>query len=103
MKGLGDLMKQAQRMKAEMDRIQAEVAAKTVEGSAGGGMVTVVANGKCEILSVRIDPEVARSEDLEMLQDLVMAAANDALRKARELLAQEVSRVAGGLGLPGLF
>lgn len=90
-------------MKAEMDRIQAEVAAKTVEGSAGGGMVTVVANGKCEILSVRIDPEVARGEDLEMLQDLVMAAANDALRKARELLAQEVSRVAGGLGLPGLF
>lgn len=103
MKGLGDLMKQAQRMKAEMDRIQAEVAAKTVEGSAGGGMVTVVANGKCEILSVRIDPEVARGEDLEMLLDLVMAAANDALRKARELLAQEVSRVAGGLGLPGLF
>jgi hypothetical protein len=103
MKDLGDLMKQAQRMKAEMDRIQAEVAAKTVEGSAGGGMVTVVANGKCEILSVRIDPEVARGEDLEMLQDLVMAAANDALRKARELLAQEVSRVAGGLGLPGLF
>jgi DNA-binding YbaB/EbfC family protein len=103
MKGLGDLMKQAQRMKAEMERIQAEVAAKTVEGSAGGGMVTVVANGKCEILSVRIDPEVARGEDLEMLQDLVMAAANDALRKARELLAQEVSRVAGGLGLPGLF
>ncbi len=103
MKDLGDLMKQAQRMKAEMDRIQAEVAAKSVEGSAGGGMVTVVANGKCEILSVRIDPEVARGEDLEMLQDLVMAAANDALRKARELLAQEVSRVAGGLGLPGLF
>jgi DNA-binding YbaB/EbfC family protein len=103
MKGLGDLMKQAQRMKAEMDRIQAEVAAKTVEGSAGGGMVTVVANGKGEILSVRIDPEVARGEDQEMLQDLVTAAANDALRKARELLAQEVSRVAGGLGLPGLF
>ncbi|MEK7204227.1 MAG: YbaB/EbfC family nucleoid-associated protein [candidate division NC10 bacterium] len=103
MKDLGDLMKQAQRMKAEMDRIQAEVAAKTVEGSAGGGMVTVVANGKGEILSVRIDPEVARGEDQEMLQDLVTAAANDALRKARELLAQEVSRVAGGLGLPGLL
>ncbi|HEX9899999.1 MAG TPA: YbaB/EbfC family nucleoid-associated protein [Candidatus Methylomirabilis sp.] len=103
MKDLGDLMKQAQRMKAEMDRIQAEVAAKTVEGSAGGGMVTVLANGKGEILSVRIDPEVARGEDQEMLQDLVTAAANDALRKARELLAQEVSRVAGGLGLPGLL
>ena len=103
MKDLGELMKQAQRMKAEMDRIQAEAATKTVEGSAGGGMVTVVANGKGEILSVRIDPEVARGEDQEMLQDLVTAAANDALRKARELLAQEVSRVAGGLGLPALF
>ncbi len=103
MKDLGDLMKQAQRMKAEMDRIQAEAATKTVEGSAGGGMVTVVANGKGEILSVRIDPEVARGEDQEMLQDLVTAAVNDALRKARELLAQEVSRVAGGLGLPGLL
>lgn len=100
MPGLGDIMKQAQKMKAEMERIQAEVAAKTVEGSAGGGMVTVLANGKGELLSVKIDPEVVRSEDLEMLQDLVLAAANEALRKARELLAQEVSRLAGGLGLP---
>lgn len=103
MTGLGDLMKQAQKMKAEMDRIQAEAATKTVEGSAGGGMVTVVANGKGELLSVKIDPEVARGEDLEMLQDLVTAAVNDALRKARELLTQEVSRLAGGLGLPGLL
>jgi DNA-binding YbaB/EbfC family protein len=103
MKNLGDIMKQAQRMKAEMDRIQAEVAARTVEGSAGGGMVTVVANGKGELLSVRIDPEVAKGEDIEMLQDLVAAAANEALRKARELLTQEVSRLAGGLNLPGLL
>ncbi|MBI4841864.1 MAG: YbaB/EbfC family nucleoid-associated protein [candidate division NC10 bacterium] len=103
MTGLGDLMKQAQKMKAEMDRIQAEVAGRTVEGSAGGGMVTAVANGKGELLSVRIDPEVVRGEDLEMLQDLVTAAANDALRKARDLLTQEISRLAGGLGLPGLL
>ena len=100
MPGLGDIMKQAQKMKAEMDRLQAEVAARTVEGSAGGGMVNVLANGKGELLSVKIDPEVLRNEDLEMLQDLVTAAVNDALRKARELLAQEVSRLAGGLGLP---
>ena len=100
MPGIGDIMKQAQKMKAEMERIQAEAAVKTVEGSAGGGMVTVVANGKGEILAVRNDPEVARGEDLEMLQDLVTAAANDALRKAREVLTQEVSRLAGGLGLP---
>jgi DNA-binding YbaB/EbfC family protein len=103
MAGLGDLMKQAQRLKAEMERLQAEAASKTVEGSAGGGMVTVVANGKGEVLSVKIDPEVARGEDLEMLQDLVTAAANDALRRARELLAQEVSRLTGGLSLPGLL
>jgi len=104
MAGIGDILKQAQKMKAEMERIQAEAAGRTVEGSAGGGMVTAVASGKGELLSLRIDPEVARGEDLEMLQDLVMAAANDALRKARELLTQEVSRLAGGLGLPpGLF
>ena len=103
MAGLGDIMKQAQRLKAEMDRLQAEAATKTVEGSAGGGMVTVVANGKGDLLSVKIDPEAARGEDLEMLQDLVVAASNDALRRARELLAQEVSRLTGGLSLPGLF
>ncbi len=102
MPGLGDILKQAQKVKAEMDRIQAEVGAKTVEGSAGGGMVTAIANGRGELVSIRIDPEAAR-EEVEMLQDLVVAATNDALRKARELLAQEMSRVAGGLGLPGLF
>ncbi len=100
MPGFGDILKQAQKVKAEMDRIQAEAAAKSVEGSAGGGMVIVVANGKGELLSTRIDPEVLRSEDREMLQDLVTAAANDALRKARELLNQELARLAGGLGLP---
>ena len=100
---LNDLMKQAQRLKAEMERIQAEAATKTVEGSAGGGMVTAVANGKGELLSVRIDPAAVREEDLDMLQDLITAAANDALRKARELLAQDVSRLTGGFGLPGLL
>ena len=103
MAGLGDLMKQAQRLKAEMERIQAEAATKTVDGSAGGGMVTAIANGKGELLSVRIDPAAVREEDLDMLQDLVTAAANDALRKARELLAQDVSRLTGGFGLPGLL
>ena len=102
MAGLVEIMKQAQKMKAEVERIQAEVGARTVEGSAGGGMVTVVANGRGELLSVRIDPEASR-EDREMLQDLMLAASNDALRKARELLAQEMGRVAGGLGLPGLL
>jgi len=97
---LNQMMKQA---KALQDKLKQQIGEIRVEATAGGGMVTVVANGKGEILSVRIDPEVARGEDQEMLQDLVTAAANDALRKARELLAQEVSRVAGGLGLPGLL
>ena len=102
MAGLGDILKNAQKIKAEMDRLQAEAAAKTVEGSAGGGMVTVIANGKGEELSVKIDPEAAK-EDVEMLQDLVMAAVNDALRKTRELLSQEISRLTGGFGIPGLM
>lgn len=103
LKGIGDLMKQAQRMQAEMERLQEAAAAKRVEGSAGGGMVTAVANGRGELLSIRIDPE-APTEDREMLQDLIVAAANDALRKARDLMSQEMSQLVGGLGLPpGLF
>jgi DNA-binding YbaB/EbfC family protein len=100
MKNLGDLVKQAQRVKAEMERIQEEVAAKRVEGTAGGGMVAVVCNGRGEVLEVKIDREVAGSDDLEMLQDLIVAATNDALRKSRELLTQEMGRLAGGLGVP---
>jgi DNA-binding YbaB/EbfC family protein len=100
MKNLGDLVKQAQRVKAEMEKIQEEAAAKRVEGTAGGGMVTVVCNGRGEVLEVKIDREVAGPDDLEMLQDLVVAAANDALRKSRDLLTQEMGRLAGGLGVP---
>lgn len=103
MVGFGEIMKQAQKMRAELERVQAEVGARTVEGTAGGGMVTAVASGRGELVSIRIDPEVARGEEPEMLQDLVVAAANDALRKARELMAQEVGKLTGGLSLPGLF
>lgn len=102
MKGFGDLVKQAQKVKAEVERIQEEAASIRVEGSAGGGMVTVVANGRGEVLEVRIDPEVLK-EDLEMLQDLIVAAANEALRKSREFLTQQMGRLAGGLGIPGLL
>ncbi|WP_337287100.1 YbaB/EbfC family nucleoid-associated protein [Candidatus Methylomirabilis sp.] len=100
MKNFGNMMKQAQRMKAEMEKIQAEAATKRVEGTAGGGMVTVVCNGQGEVVAVKIDPEVAGPDELEMLQDLVMAAANEALRRSRELMSQEMGRVTGGLGLP---
>lgn len=103
MKGFGDLVKQAQRMKAEVERIQEEAASVKVEGSAGGGMVTVVANGRGEVLEVRIDPEVAKAEDLEMLQDLIVAATNEALRRSKEFLTQEMGRLTGGLNIPGLL
>jgi DNA-binding YbaB/EbfC family protein len=90
-------------MKAELERIQEEAAEKRVEGSAGGGMVTVTADGRGEIVAVRIDPEVAQSGDLEMLQDLIVAATNEAMRRARELLSTEMGRMTGGLNLPGLM
>jgi len=100
---LGNLMKQAQAMQERLAKIQAEVATKTVQASAGGGMVTVVANGALEIVSIKIDPEVLKASDGEMLQDLVEAAVNEALRKAREMVAEEMKGITGGLQIPGLF
>ena len=100
---LGNLMKQAQAMQERLAKIQAEVATKTVQASAGGGMVTVVANGALEIVSIKIDPEVLKASDGEMLQDLAVAAVNEALRKAREMVAEEMKGITGGLQIPGLF
>jgi len=102
MKNLGSIMKQAQKMQAQIAKIQEELAQKTVEASAGGGMVSVVANGKQEIVSIKIEPEVVDPKDAEMLQDLVVAAVNEALRKAQEMIAEEMSKVTGGLQIPGL-
>ncbi len=96
------IMKQAQKMQAQMAKIQDELAGESVEGSAGGGMVTVTANGQGDIVSVRIEPEVA-GDDVEMLEDLVLAAINDALRKSKELANSRMGQVAGNLGIPGLF
>jgi DNA-binding YbaB/EbfC family protein len=103
MKNLGNLMNQAKMMQNRLAQIQEEMAQKTVEASSGGGMVTVVANGRQEILSVKIEPEVVNPEDIDMLQDLVQAAVNDALHKAQEMVAQEMAKVTGGLKIPGLF
>lgn len=100
---LGGLMKQAQAMQEQMAKIQEQAAAKRVTGTAGGGMVTVTASGAMEVVSVTIDPEVAKTGDVEMLQDLIVAASNDALRKAREMVAEEMKAVTGGLRIPGLF
>ena len=86
MKGMGNVMKQAQKLQAKMLKMQEELAEKTVETTAGGGMIKVVANGRQQVLSITIDPEVVDPEDVEMLQDLVLAAVNDALTKARKWL-----------------
>jgi DNA-binding YbaB/EbfC family protein len=101
-KGIGNMMKQIQKMQQEMEKIQEELANKTVEGSAGGGMVKVTANGKQEILEIKIDPEVVNKDDVEMLQDLIVAAVNQAREKAQELANEEMSRLTGGLKIPGM-
>ncbi len=103
MGNLGNIMKQAQAMQERLAKVQAEVATKTVQASSGGGMVSVVANGALEIVSVTIDPEVVKANDADMLQDLVVAAVNEALRKAREMVAEEMKGVTGGLQIPGLL
>jgi DNA-binding YbaB/EbfC family protein len=101
--GLGQMMKQAQKMQAKIMKIQEEMAERSVEASSGGGMVTVTANGKQEVLSIRIEPEVVDPEDVEMLQDLVAAAVNEALKKAQEMVAEEMAKVTGGMSIPGLM
>ena len=106
MANFNKMMKQVQRMQAEMARLQEELANRRVEGSAGGGAVRVVANGHQELVEVVIDPAAVDPEDVEILQDLVLTAVIDALTQARELAAQEMAKVTGGLkvpGLPGLF
>ncbi len=97
------IMKQAQKMQAQMAKVQEELAEEKVEGSAGGGMVTVTANGQGDVVGVRIDPEVMKEDDVEMLEDLVLAAVNEALRRSKELASERMGRITGGLGSMGLF
>jgi len=101
-KGFGNLMKEAQKLQQRMEAMQAEVAQKKVEATAGGGMVTVQANGKQELIAIKIDPEVISKDDAQMLEDLVLAACNEALRKSRELVQQELTKLTGGMKIPGL-
>lgn len=102
-KGMGDFMRQAQKLQDQIQKMQEEMADKTVEASAGGGMVTVVANGKQDILSIKIDPEVVNTDDVEMLEDLIVAAVNEARKRSQDLMTGELSKLTGGLGVPGLF
>ena len=100
--GLGNMMKQVQQMQAKMEQMQAELEKMEVEATSGGGMVKVIANGKHDILSITIDPEVVDKDDVEMLQDLIVAAVNLAHQKVQELQAEQMSNITGGLKIPGL-
>jgi DNA-binding YbaB/EbfC family protein len=98
---MSNILKQAQAMQEQMAKVQEQAATKTVSGTAGGGIVTVTVNGAMDLLSVKIDPEVVKAGDVEMLQDLVVAAGNDALKKSREMMAEEMKAVTGGMKIPG--
>lgn len=105
MPNLNNLMKQAQQMQKDMQKAQEELQEKTVEASVGGGAVTVVATGSKEIQSITISPDVVDPDDVEMLQDLVLTAVNEAMAKADELAGSEMGKITGGMGggIPGLF
>ncbi len=102
-KGFGNLMRQAQQLQAKMLKVQEEMATRTSEASAGGGMVTAVANGRQELVSVKVEKEVVNPEDVEMLQDLIVAAVNAALKKAQEMVSEEMKKLTGGMSIPGLM
>ena len=101
-KMLGDMMRQAQKLQSEMQKMQEEAKQKTVEASSGGGMVTVVATGASEIVSIKIEKDVVNPEDVDMLQDLILAACNEALRRAQQMVNDEMSKLTMGLNIPGL-
>jgi DNA-binding YbaB/EbfC family protein len=101
--GMGNLLKQAQEMQARMAKIQEELGQKTVEGSAGGGMVQVTVNGQFNLTVVKIEASVIKADEKEMLEDLILAAVNDGMRKAREMASAEMAKLTGGFKIPGLM
>jgi DNA-binding YbaB/EbfC family protein len=102
-KGLGNMMKQAQQMQKKMGQMQQEMESQQVEATAGGGMVTAVVNGRQKLLSLTIDPQCVDADDVEMLQDLISAAVNEAINKSQEMMQAEMSKLTGGMNIPGLF
>lgn len=103
MSSIGKLMKQAARMQQQMEQVQTGLAARTVEGSSGGGVVKVVAKCDGTLASIKIDPQAVNPADTQLIEDMVLAAVNTALVKARDLAAAEMSKVTGGMGMPGMF
>jgi DNA-binding YbaB/EbfC family protein len=103
MKGMNDLVRQAQLMQKKMAQMQEDMGKRVVEATSGGGMVTVKATGAQEIVEIKIDKAAVDPNDVEMLQDLVLAAANEALKKAKDMMQSEMSQITGGMKIPGLF
>lgn len=103
MTNLQNLLKQAQRIQSQVSQMQAELGERRIETSSGGGMVTAVVNGRQELIELKIDPQVVNADDVEILEDLVVAAVSEALSRASELAAEEMKKVTGGMALPGLF
>jgi DNA-binding YbaB/EbfC family protein len=99
---IGNIMKQARKLQERIAQLQQELETKTVEASAGGGMVTVVVNGKNEVISLKIEKEVVNPDEIDMLQDLIAAAVNEGIRKAQEMAASEMAKITGGMNIPGL-
>ena len=102
-KGFGDLMKMAQKAQSQIMKLQEELAEKQTEAGAGGGMVTATVNGKQQLLAIKIEKQVLEAGDVEMLQDLIVAAVNEALRKSQEMMTQELNKITGGLNIPGML
>lgn len=102
MQNFGNIMKQAKKIQERMAKLQEELAEKTVEASAGGGMVTAVVNGRFELVSIKLEKEVINPEDVEMLQDLIVAAVSEGIRKAQEMASAEMSKITGGFNIPGM-
>ncbi len=101
-KGMGDMLKQAQKLQSKIFKLQDQLADRTVETTVGGGMVKAVGNGKQELVSIKIDPEVVDPNDVQMLEDLIVAAVNDVLKKAQEMVTEEMTKLTGGFKIPGM-
>ena len=102
MQNFGNIMKQAKKIQEKMARLQEELADKTVEATAGGGMVMATVNGRFELVSIKLDKEVVNTEDVEMLQDLIVAAVNEGIRKAQAMASAEMAKITGGFNIPGM-
>ncbi|MCK4389701.1 MAG: YbaB/EbfC family nucleoid-associated protein [Desulfobacterales bacterium] len=101
-KGMGNMLKQAQKLQSRIFKLQEQLADRTVETTVGGGMVKAVANGKQELLSIKIEREVVDPDDVQMLEDLIVAAVNDALKKSQDMVSEEMTKLTGGFKIPGI-